>query len=204
MIIGLNGRKRSGKNTVAKILQRQHPGVCVELGLADPIKDAAALWFDLEHPLPDEKREVIDERWNMTPRQIWQLLGTEVGRNLHPDVWLRFGLRRAAQLLEPRIRRVRDDETAALGTTRGQSFVVDQPSVAIITDVRFPNEATAIRDAGGIIWTIFQPAEMTPVNQHLSEQGLPYDLVDYFLENKGSLEDLESTVASAWRTTVRW
>ena len=58
----------------------------------------------------------------LTARLFMQLIGTNVGRIIHPDVWV-------------------------LGTFR----TWQQHSNWIFTDVRFPNELQAIRDRGGII-----------------------------------------------------
>lgn len=59
----------------------------------------------------------------------------------------------------------------------------------IITDTRFPNEAKAIKKAGGILIRVERPG-VKPVNSHASEVGLDdYDF-DYVINNDGSLEDL--------------
>lgn len=204
MFLGLTGRKRSGKNTVAKILQESYPGVFTEVAFADPIKEAAAEWFDLQHPLPDALREVTDPRWGLSPRQIWQRLGTEVGRSVHPDVWLRLGIRRAEAKLEGRIRNVRTSETAAQGTTRKNSFIFDHPQVVIFTDVRFENEAIAIREHGGLIWRVVRgahaPAASAPP-EHASEVGVPDQLVDAVINNlNGTLAELATRVETAWQS----
>jgi hypothetical protein len=55
---------------------------------------------------------------------LLQVLGTEVFRTIDPDIWVRV----------------------LLDTIKEQ-----QPDVALVTDMRFPNEAQAIRDAGGFL-----------------------------------------------------
>jgi hypothetical protein len=63
----------------------------------------------------------------------------------------------------------------------------------IITDTRFPNEAQAIKDAGGIIIRVTRPG-IGPVNDHPSETGLNQWKFDYEIQNDGTLENLINSV----------
>ena len=66
----------------------------------------------------------------------------------------------------------------------------------VITDVRFVNEAAAIRKAGGYIWRVNRPG-IRPVNSHVSEHQMddyPFDMV---FDNNGSIDDLEGQVEAA-------
>lgn len=100
----------------------------------------------------------------LTPRLALQRLGTEWGRALDPDVWVRMGLRRARSLqgaVHPGVGSGplgahRDaggtywpalSEVDAEGRVRG----------VVLTDCRFLNEAAAIRAAGGRIWRVARP-----------------------------------------------
>ena len=64
----------------------------------------------------------------------------------------------------------------------------------IITDVRFPNEAQAIKDRGGILIRINRDngTRAIDVNAHLSETALDdYDGFDYVIDNDSdSVRDL--------------
>ena len=72
----------------------------------------------------------------------------------------------------------------------------------IITDVRFPNEAKAIKDRGGVVIRVNRPLERlgnsklpklrhTSITQHPSETALDdYDDFDYVIENDGTVQDL--------------
>lgn len=62
---------------------------------------------------------------------------------------------------------------------------IDQP--IIIDDVRFTNEAEAIRDVGGIVVRIIRPG-LTPMN-HESETEQQYIFADYTLINDEDLEE---------------
>ena len=66
-----------------------------------------------------------------------------------------------------------------------QKMPIDQP--IIIDDVRFTNEAEAIRDVGGIVVRIIRPG-LTPMN-HESETEQQYIFADYTLINDEELEE---------------
>lgn len=106
----------------------------------------------------------------LTPRFAMQCLGTEFGRWMSPDLWVDLCLRKATQA---------------------------QPEdIVIITDVRFLNEAEAVRNAGGVIWRVLRES-VEPKGRgdtHASEEEMLEITPDLILENNGSLELLrEST-----------
>lgn len=81
----------------------------------------------------DLKELAADALGGETPHWAMQTLGTEWGRKLiHPDIWVRLFLRRAVQL-------------------RRQGYPV------VCDDLRFANEAAAIRAAGGALVRIERP-----------------------------------------------
>lgn len=69
----------------------------------------------------------------------------------------------------------------------------DIREVLVVTDVRFDNEAQAVRDKGGVIWEVKRPGIRT-AHAHPSEQGVDPDLVDLTIVNDGTLDDLKSNV----------
>jgi hypothetical protein len=123
LIIGLSGLAGSGKDAVADELVAN----CgfFKLALADAMKEACARWFGWsEEQLwgSSHLRNEPDPAWGgLTPRHALQTLGTEWGRNLHPDLWVEQVLR----------------------ITRGSR------DRFVIPDVRFQNEVDAIRNEGG-------------------------------------------------------
>lgn len=175
--IGLVGRARAGKDTAAEVL-------AVEFGFevvrfADPLKLIAADLFGLSlddvHGRGIDREAVLPE-WGLSIRQILQRLGTEVGRSLHPDVWVRYAARRIAASRAP----------------------------VVVPDVRFANEVQALRALGGVVWRISRPGgpEVAP---HPSEAlaadpGLRPDLE---LVNDGTLDDFRAAVFDAGWKLVR-
>ena len=74
----------------------------------------------------------------MTPRLFMQLLGTDAGRNiLHPDIWVNSTMNGYTQQLK-----LSDD---LLDINKEVKDSIQYPNW-IISDVRFPNEAKAIKD----------------------------------------------------------
>ncbi|GHC35997.1 hypothetical protein GCM10010096_01360 [Alcaligenes pakistanensis] len=98
LFIGLAAKARSGKDTVANLLLGQSP-LLAAYALADPVKMGCEVLFGLSPAqawTDDSLKEVPIERWNRSPRQCFQLLGTDWMRQRDPDHWLR----RAQHVLE--------------------------------------------------------------------------------------------------------
>lgn len=177
MLVGLCGLAGSGKDTVAEILSRQDDFVAISF--AGPIYKAISEFTGLT---PQElKDRDIKERtisWlGKSPRELLQTLGTEWGREVvSEDIWIKIALRRAAQY-------------------EGSRWSV------VITDVRFDNEAEAIRAAGGQVWRVERPGAGLegPAGGHASEAGISDRLVDQVVWNAGDLGDLKESVYAATR-----
>lgn len=167
-LIGLTGLAGCGKSTVADALAERGWTV---VSLAEPMKAALAEWFGWSHDRlygPSEARNAPDPRWGgLTARRALQHLGTEFGRAMHPDVWIRLALSKAERASGP----------------------------VVIPDVRFKNEAAAVRAAGGRVVRIVRPGAGLDgaAATHASEAGCgPADEV---MLNAGSLGELR---AKAW------
>ncbi len=176
-IIGIGGRAGSGKDTLAARLVKQHG--FVRLAFADPLKEGAAVMFRLSgDQIHGSLKEVTDERYGKSPRQIMQALGTEFGRNLiHPDLWVRAA-------------RARIDEF--------RDFVAP-PAGVVMPDVRFPNEAEAIREWGGELWRVERPG-IAAVAAHVSEHALDTCSFDARFVNDRSIEELHADVDRAFES----
>jgi hypothetical protein len=115
----------------------------------------------------------------MTVRDLLQRLGTEAMREgLHTNVWV----------------------NALMADYKPGSFYPDVPAEDhaklpnwIITDTRFPNEAQAIKDKGGMVIKVDRPG-VGPVNGHPSEDALKDYNFDYVIHNNGSINDLDKKV----------
>lgn len=165
-IIGITGPAGAGKDTAAQALidVRGYQ----RMSFADPIKAMLAAGLGLtEHQLydPAGKETPIDWLGYISPRRLTQTLGTEWGRQLvHPDLWVRAMARMIAASPAQRI---------------------------VIPDVRFENEAHAIRQMGGKIIRI-EGRHNPAVPGHISESGIEPNPADWPLRNTGSIAALQA------------
>jgi hypothetical protein len=178
VIVGIAGKKRAGKDTVASILQAKDPDQVRCIHLADPIKHAVRSWFGWTSEHTDgHLKETVDPRWLITPRLAMQLLGTDVARQLHPDIWVRCALARVA---------------------------IFGNRIVLIPDVRFTNEARAIRQEGGLVLRIYRDRTDRHGDEHPSEMEMDSpefaSLVTHEIRNNtDELSDLRAKVQTFWR-----
>lgn len=168
MLIGLAGKKRSGKDTVARMLQAHG---FVPSSFAAPLRSfvAGLLGATLEE-LDREKETPLAFLDGATPRQMMQTLGTEWGRAMvHPELWTRSWAQRY------------------------RSYI-DAGADLVVTDVRFENEAEIIWSAGGYVVELHRPG-LSSDDSHISEAGLPGRLIHASLYNDCDMETLQQRVA---------
>lgn len=117
----------------------------------------------------------------MTVRQFLQELGTDACRKgLHPNTWINALL--ADYKPGPFYPNVHAEDHAKLPNW-------------IITDTRFPNEAQAIKDAGGIVIRVDRPG-VKAINAHPSETGLDDWNFDHKIMNGSDLVSLMFSVTN--------
>lgn len=91
-LIGISGRARSGKDTTAKIIMRDHLLDFRRAAFADPLKEMLAV---IGVDCSDEAKDVIDPYYGVTPRYMMQTLGTKWGRGMIGDnTWVKAFERR--------------------------------------------------------------------------------------------------------------
>ena len=190
-IIGISGRKRHGKDMIATYLAKH--GV-QRVAFADELKRFAMDIWDLSFEQvygADDLRESVDPRWGVSPRFIMQQFGTEVGRSVHKDTWVRKTLR----LIED----AHQGHPVILPDfveRRFREYVLSAEEAAVwsIPDARFPDEAEAIRAAGGVVIKVVRPSIVSN-DTHTSETRVDQVRADYLIVNDGTLDDLRAKVA---------
>lgn len=185
LLIGLTGATGVGKDTVGKFLVDGFAAVRVAFG--DPVKAATMCAFGLEEAwLRDDHKTVVHPYWTITPREMFQLVGTEAFRGTFgADFWVK----RAAL------------EVARIRHTQPNRMIV-------ITDVRAPNnietEADWIRGNGGVIVHVTGPQRRGDVNAaHSSNSTVVVRDGDYWVQNDDSLSALEMRVTNVIASIVK-
>lgn len=190
-IVGLSGYARSGKDEAAKVLVEEFG--FTRISFADKLRDflyalnpiitvsteLAQGFIDPIGYKTTRLQEVIDQYgwdgYKTTPyvheiRPLLQRLGTEAGREvLWDSIWI---------------------DAAFAG--------LDPDGKYVIADARFPNEAHAVTDRGGLMWRINRlgnkPATLPDGTVHSSETSLDLWEFDHWITNSEGLEEFHNTI----------
>tara|TARA_Y200000002_G_C22393435_1_gene542520 strand:- start:92 stop:667 length:576 start_codon:yes stop_codon:yes gene_type:complete len=183
MIIGLVGKKNVGKDLVASFFESND---FIKLTFASTLKEAVKILFNWSDKQVNDDKEIIDPNWNITPREILQLLGTE---------FLRFKL---------------DDklskEIEFKGNKKDFSFHIkdlflrniklfNEDKNIVISDVRFIEEYNFIKWLGGKTVKINRNVKKNEFSYHISETQLDQiNDFDFTIENNFSIGHLNKIV----------
>lgn len=177
-LLGLLGYAQHGKDSTADVLETQLG--YKRYAFADQLRLAVAT-LDPFLPTGIRYNQLMESQGyelakkNPEVRRLLQVMGTEVGRDIFgEDVW-----------------------TSALG----RKLAREKPDLAVVTDVRFPNEAEFIRDLGGELVHVSRPGFDSGVGtMHASEAHVAAlaDEADLFIYNNGTLQDLHREVVTAF------
>ena len=169
-VIGIAGWARSGKDTIADYLVNNNG--YKKFSFSTPMKTAMEklnpniriLTTNQDLPLKDAVDYFgWEELKTISPdiRPLLQRFGTEVGREMFgDDFWVNYAL-----------------DSIPDGTK------------AIIADVRYPNEANAIKALGGKVYRVLRDG-VGPANDHPSEHALEGYEFDGQIDNNGTLDNL--------------
>lgn len=172
ILIGIAGPAQSGKSTLAGEFRRlvEFRGQKYrEQPFAGPLKRMlASIGVDVSDLSKNVPVAFLDGR--ITPRIMMQTLGTEWGRSLMSDLWLRVW--------------EHELDTGVCCVT--------------VPDVRFDNEADLIRSLGGMIIHIQRKptADMLAVPAHASEAGITRVKGDIIFRNDRGIEKMAQLAAS--------
>lgn len=188
MILALAGPAGAGKDTLATYLCHAYEGY-IRDSFAAPIYHALeAVGFDTAYMEPQRKQEVIplleDAEGAKTMRRLAQTLGTEWGRNhVSPDLWIRL-LEKRQGLSSVHGRRKSEDGSYERYVNR----IANLGRKLIISDLRFRDEARAVRNWNGYNIYIHGRGYDLGAHTHASEGALHLSDIDYMIDNSGTLE----------------
>lgn len=199
MIIGLSGRKRSGKSTLGAALEKEFG--FKQLAFASGVREfiAAAFGWPIEW-LMDEASEFksvevlrgAPGRWqlpgrvsvgygSLTGRELLQHIGTDAARKIFgEDCWVNVGMKKAADGV------TRVCEKCGLGRSHRlhdhgaveydddyfppHTFIfIKTAPNYVFTDVRFPNEVKAIQNAGGKVIRLNTVESVTTLHDYVAQ-----------------------------------
>ncbi|QTW18209.1 hypothetical protein [Comamonas kerstersii] len=192
-LIGLTGPNGAGKDTAAEMLAgklTREGRSTVVMAFADALYEEVSAAFFLnplhlkdratkEQPLQQlsltycgdqQFAQVVQQQTGCTaytphsPRQILQWWGTEYRRAQQPDYWVQRLLAKVQQHREAGVQHI------------------------IVTDVRFADEAAAIRTQGGQIWRIHRPNYTPAGTGHVSEVTGEEFAPEVTIRNEGTME----------------
>jgi hypothetical protein len=186
MLLGLNGKLQSGKDTTYGIIKEFRPEA-EKVTFAAKLKEsaAAALGISLETLDWLKNQENImyvpsvygeSERFEgnaFTVREYLQRVGTEAGRNVFgEDFWVDMAL-------------------------PSDTDHVDK--LLVVTDMRFPNEIDRVIELGGYTVRLNRMSDTLHGN-HPSEQDIDDNLIDWELDNTGTISNLKENVKKMLET----
>ena len=179
-VIGITGKKYNGKDTVSDY-------ICIKYGFnkiafADPLKQVCKIIFEFnDDQLYGNKKEEIDMRWNISPRKIFQYIGTDLIRKqmckIIPDIQDNFWVKCLIETMKCELK-------------------LNPTSNFMISDIRFQNEIDSIKKEFSHcqIIRVVRPS-VNLVDNHESETMIDnLKNIDNELINNGTLEDLYNMV----------
>lgn len=181
-LITFTGAMGSGKTTAIDCIRR------LQRKMIRPIKFAQPL-YDIQEYAYQRIQNVYERPENfIKDRKLLQFLGTEWGRegirdSLWVDIW--------------------KDEV-------GYTLENYTNTIVVTDDVRYDNEAEAIKSLGGIVIKVQSSRTDDRINtkngiaNHASEKGVNPTLITATLVNDGTIEDLEKAILNLHSEIGLW
>lgn len=168
-IIAICGLKRSGKDTIADYLVSNYG--YTKIKLADPIKHVVKHLFGFTSDQVGEtdEKDIIDQKWNITPRQAMQFFGTEMMQykiqELLPNIGRKFWINSLLSNIED-----------------NKKYV--------ISDLRFLHEYTELLKHDAYIIKVIRPMKSTQIDTHCSEEEYERIPENLLLNNDAEIDQL--------------
>lgn len=179
-LIGLIGKKRVGKDTFAETLTERHG--YARIALADPLREALYRQNPIAgtFPLLDNGITRVRE-WRV--QDVVDSIGWEKAKDYCPEI------RTQLQRLGTEGIRYIDDRFWIKAAFAKIDALREAATPVVVTDVRYPNEADAIKAAGGYLVRIVRDLPDSG-DTHASELALDDYREDLLIGNNGSRGDL--------------
>ena len=173
MIIGITGKIGSGKSTTATYLQEKYN--YTEYSFASPLKEIGSIFQFTQDQLygTQENKLEVHPHWGISSRTFLQRMGTEMFREYFPKVFPEIKLNHSIWIELFRLK------------------YISNPKNYVISDVRFLDEANAIKEMGGVIIRTIRNNNVSSDSKqehlHASETELERIVSDFTLDNNESI-----------------
>ena len=181
-LIGICGEIGSGKTLVSDYLVKNHH--YDDYAFAKPLKDIAmAMGFTNTEVYGTQSQKLSKNKyWGISAREFLQKFGTEIGRDLLPSIIPNMDMGESGS---PWIK-LFEIYWKSLIEKKGVSASL------IVSDVRFVDEAKAIKQNSGIIIRLVRQRKDTTgfEHKHSSETSMNGIEPDYIVTNDGTKDEL--------------
>jgi hypothetical protein len=189
MLIAILGKKNSGKDTISNHLIENHG--FHKYSFADPLKKGIQCFFNLtDEQLYDQNlKEEIDSRWGVSPRRLFQVIGTDIFQN-------------AIRNFIPELKMDNDPRNHWVNLFK--EWYLDEikknPNIkVVIADARFLHEINTIKELGGTVFKIIRQKahKNDEYEQHQSEieiESIPSEMITHTIINDSSLDELYNKI----------
>lgn len=170
-LIAITGKRGHGKTTAALVLERAGYR---HINFADGVKEVVELVYGIPMEVLQHavlKETMLDGYPNATPREVMQQVGTDMFRAYRDDTWVEMFKRRSGDY-----------------------------SHVVCSDLRFPNEADAVRALGGTIIKVVDPRKVRPAPT--AAQALLAKIVPAWLARRIKLDLGDAAAAHASETSI--
>lgn len=173
IIIGIAGKKRSGKDTAADIIDEYSNNKVKTFAFATILKEVVQKVFLISDEQMIDLKEVKIERLGYSPRQLLQQFGDHF-REINPNVFIDYM----------------------------DHIISSQVETVIITDVRFDDECRFIKKHNGFLIGIDAEERLSArrardggaADNHITEKGVLKNLVDFWVTNNGTKESFKDKI----------
>src|SRR3972149_7334744 len=181
-IIGITGCKFNGKDTMADYIVKKYG--YEKMSVADPLKNICKILFGFnDEQLYGSKKEVVDDRWGVTPRDMLQYIGTDMFR----------------KMMGKKIPELNKNDEGGFWvkclTEQIKIKLKTNPSCKIIIpDIRFQNELDAIKKLNNNLIIRIKRPSIINKDFHESEKNIDTFKVDCEILNDTTLDELYTKI----------
>ena len=179
MLVGISGKIVSGKSVSAEYFKTKG---FTEYSFAEPLKDIAKIFGFTDRQLYGNQSDKLQlhEYWNVSSRKFLQKVGTELFRETLPKLLPEMNISESIWI---------DLFKIKLKNSAGNY---------VVSDIRFLNEAEAIKKLGGIVIKLERNNSIFSKDhfevEHQSEQQIDKIIADYTINNNGDIENLYKNI----------